>query len=402
MSAKSAKTDGTKDVEHEMTDEELDKKTAAREGADRDGRAADATNPTDETKTETVEGTEPEDEDGTDTPEVSFSFTFDDEPDDLLPSDPAESDETEAVSGPETSDSAGSDADTDADDETVVPDETNSAATEANARRVNETIALAGDAMASGGHGDPNELRHAQARPDTEVDEQVADRVLLKSYPNFSLNHATTTNRRSGRHVLDNTSMAFYAGSLYAVRVQPDDQDPEERVTMMAVLGGFQAPTSGSAMTKSSNLIELEINELRGHRLGIVPQRFAVRGDLDAESNVLYAMNASGRTYLKPKPIAAREFLAKVGFGEATSGRKVKDLPLVEQRRVAIARAISCESDTLILDEPTKGLEASDARSILDLIVSIAHARDPKRAVIIVTASDEVAKRADEVYTLND
>lgn len=371
-------------------------------------------------------------------PEVSFSFTFDDDDEsaDLAAladtagsneneaseavetsdtagsdenrasagsetSDTTGSDENRAAAGPETSDPTGSNGNADADAGTV-PGETSAAATEANARRVNETMALAGDAMANGGHGDPNELRHSESKAESEVDKQVADRVLLKSYPNFSLNHATTTNRKSGRHVLDDTSMAFYAGELYAVRVLPDADDAEQRVTMMEVLGGFQAPTAGSAMAKSANLLELEVGELRGHRLGIVPQRFAVRGDLDAESNVLYAMNASGRTYLKPKPIAAREFLAKVGFGEATSGRKVRDLALVEQRRVAIARAISCESDTLILDEPTKGLSANDARAILDLIVSIAHARDPKRAAIIVTSSDEVADRADKVYRLAD
>ena len=349
------------------------------------------------------------DADETATPEVSFSFTFDDDDDvsadlveDTEASDTTGSDENRDGTGSETSDTTGSDADdeSDAADESGAPTETSAAATEANARRVNETMALAGDVMANGQHGDPNELRHAEEVSESAVYSQVADRVLLKSYPNFSLNHATTTNRKSGRHVLDNTSMAFYAGELYAVRVLPDEDDAEQRVTLMEVFGGFQTPTSGSAMTKSSNLVELEVGELRGHRLGIVPQRFAVRGDLDAESNVLYAMNASGRTYLKPKPIAAREFLAKVGFGEATNGRKVRDLPLVEQRRVAIARAISCEADVLILDEPTKGLGLSDARSILDLIVSIAHGRDPKRAVIIVTASDEVADRADKVYSL--
>lgn len=349
------------------------------------------------------------DADETATPEVSFSFTFDDDDDvsadlveDTEASDTTGSDENRDGTGSETSDTTGSDADdeSDAADESGAPTETSAAATEANARRVNETMALAGDVMANGQHGDPNELRHAEEVSESAVYSQVADRVLLKSYPNFSLNHATTTNHKSGRHVLDNTSMAFYAGELYAVRVLPDEDDAEQRVTLMEVFGGFQTPTSGSAMTKSSNLVELEVGELRGHRLGIVPQRFAVRGDLDAESNVLYAMNASGRTYLKPKPIAAREFLAKVGFGEATNGRKVRDLPLVEQRRVAIARAISCEADVLILDEPTKGLGLSDARSILDLIVSIAHGRDPKRAVIIVTASDEVADRADKVYSL--
>ncbi|KFI95741.1 ATP-binding cassette domain-containing protein [Bifidobacterium stellenboschense] len=315
--------------------------------------------------------------------------------------DAAEGDATaaEPAETAETTDTADTAADKAAD---ANPKETSAAATAANARRVNETLALAAKNHDVSANADPNEIKASAKRSERALDRQVGDRVLLKSYPTFSLNHATTTNRKTGRHVLDNVSLACYAGSLYAIRVLPDTDDPEQRVTLMEVLGGYQLPTSGTAMTKSSNLAELEINELRGHRLGIVPQRYAVRGDLDAESNVRYAMDASGRTYLKPKPVVARELLDRVGFSEATSGRPLRELPLVEQRRVAIARAISCEADVVILDEPTKGLDEGDAAAILDLLASIAHARDPKRAVIIVTASDEVAQAADEVFSLAD
>lgn len=279
-------------------------------------------------------------------------------------------------------------------DDTVVGEETSASAAAANARRVNDTIALGGEALKNKATVDPNE-----SRPDG-LDGHAGDRVLLKSYPTFSLNHVTTTNRKSGRHVLDNTSMAFYAGELYAVKVPGDKDDAEVRTTLMAALTGFLPLTSGAVMTKSSNITELEAGELRGHRLGLVPQRYAVRGDLDAESNVVYAMNASGRTFLKPKPVIARELLARTGFDEATAGRKVADLPLPQQRRVAIARALSCEAETLILDEPTKGLDETDSRALLELLVSIAHGRNPERAVIIVTSSDVVADRAGQVYEL--
>lgn len=282
------------------------------------------------------------------------------------------------------------------------PRETSAAATAANARHVSETLALATKNATLDAAADLNEVKASVNRSERALDQQVGDRVLLKSYPTFSLNHATTTNRKTGRHVLDNVSIACYAGSMYAIRVLPDEDDPEQRVTLMEVLGGYQLPTSGTAMTKSSNLVELEINELRGHRFGIVPQRYAVRGDLDAEANVRYAMDASGRTYLKPKPVIARELLERVGFSEATSGRPVGELPLVEQRRVAIARAISCEADVVIIDEPTKGLDDDGAAAILELLASIAHARDPKRTVIIVTASDEVTAAADQTFHLAD
>ena len=329
---------------------------------------------------------------------VEFSFTFDDAEEPGLGEDIEENVELalEATDSDDVTQADASDAETDA----AVPKDASADATAANARRVNATIALASDVLASQDAAAPKPKPAATAN--TKLGAQLGDRVLLKAYPAFSLNHVTTTNRKTGRHILDDVSMEFHVGNLYAIRVLADEDDAEQRVTLMQTLGGYRLSASGNVMVRSSNVAELEIGELRGHRLGIVPQRYAVRGDMDAESNVLYAMNASGRTYLKPKPIYARDMLHTVGFPSATSGVKTAAMTPLERRRVALARAISCEAETLILDEPVKGLDEADAEELLALLARLAHARDPKRAVIIVTASDRVASVADKVYRLDD
>ena len=276
----------------------------------------------------------------------------------------------------------------------------NTAATAANADHVEQTLKLS---KVDGESGKTKTAAdRAYAKTNHRLDKQVRDRVLLKSYPTFSLNHVTTTARKTGRHVLDNLSLAFYAGTLYAVKVLSDEDDPEQRATLMAVMGAFEPPTSGEVMSKSSNFTELELGELRGHRLGLVPQRYAVRGDLDAEGNLLYAMNGSGRGFLKPKPAVARDVLNSVGFSEAAKGKKVRELSLLDQRRVAIARALCCDAETVILDEPTKGLDEAESAELLELLQRIARGRDPKRAVIIITSDDAVAEAAQKVYDLTD
>lgn len=278
----------------------------------------------------------------------------------------------------------------------------NTAATSANADHVDQTMQLVKGATKGKGQKAGASDGNAYAKTNHRLDRQVRDRVLLKSYPTFSLNHVTTTARKTGRHVLDDLSLAFYAGTLYAVKVLSDEEDPEQRTTLMAVMGAFQLPTSGEVMSKSSNFTELELGELRGHRLGLVPQRYAVRGDLDAEGNLLYAMNGSGRGFLKPKPVVAREMLQSVGYTGAAKGKKVSELSLLDQRRVAIARALCCDAETVILDEPTKGLDEADAAELLDLLRRIARSRDPKRVVIVITSSDDVAGAAQKVYDLTD
>ena len=64
-------------------------------------------------------------------------------------------------------------------------------------------------------------------------------------------------------------------------------------------------PESGHLMNRSAEYLSLEPLELRGHRIGLVPQRFAVRGDLSPLRNLVYAMDASNRNFLKPKPVLA-------------------------------------------------------------------------------------------------
>ena len=246
--------------------------------------------------------------------------------------------------------------------------------TERNAARVNETLRLAKtdhkDALAE--HAEPQgkasePTMTLASRIDRVLVGGGSDDILLKTYPTFALNKVTVAGPKGKVNILDGANFFCY---------------------------------SGTVMNKSANIVELEPVELRGHRLGIVPQLHAVQPKLDAEQNVLYAMNASNRIFLKPKPVIARELLAKVGFSEATSGVAVGTLPLVQQRLVAIARAISTEAEVLILDEPTRGLNADDEVTVFAALAKLAHTGDPKHCVIVLTASREIAEAADTLFEI--
>ena len=185
------------------------------------------------------------------------------------------------------------------------------------------------------------------------------DAFFFKANPTFALDHVTVTNRKTGRNILDDLSLSFHAGATHAVLV--DAEDREQHQALLATMVGMVRTDRGNVMHKSTNLSDVEPVEMLGHRIGFIPQRFAFRPDLDAESNVLYAMDASNRNFLKPKPVIARELLKRVGFDEVTSGLAVGEVSELNQRRVAIARALSCEAEVIIADEPTAGLDAAAA-----------------------------------------
>ena len=289
--------------------------------------------------------------------------------------------------------------------------DTSAAATKRNADRVNETLNLA----KSGGKDEL--VEHAApasktAEPTMTLASRIdrvlvgggADDILLKTYPTFALNKVTVPGAKGKINLLDSVEFACYVGHAYALLIT-DDPDSgltadTKRRALMGVMSGLVQPKSGTVMNKSANIAELEPVDLRGHRLGIVPQLHAVQPDLDAEQNVLYAMNASNRNFLKPKPGIACELLAKVGFSEATSGVAVSKLPVVQQRLVAIARAISTEAEVLILDEPTRGLNVDDTVTVFAALAKLAHSGDPKHCIIVLTASREIAEAADQMFEI--
>ena len=262
-----------------------------------------------------------------------------------------------------------------------------------NANRVNETLAL-------GATDDEQALdQHETVQADREIKHhRKKDAFFFKANPTFALDHVTVHNRRTGRDVLDDVSLAFHAGATHAVLV--DAEDVEQHQALVATMVGMMRTTSGNVMHKSTNLADATPVDVLGHRIGFIPQRFAVRGDLDAEGNVLYAMDASNRNFLQPKPVIARELLKRVGFEEVTSGLPVGKMSALDQRRVAIARALSCEAEVIIADEPTAGLNRDDAAVVLGLLKKTKRDEDRKRAIIVVTDNPEVADQMEHCAEL--
>lgn len=297
----------------------------------------------------------------------------------------------------------------DVDDEGTVDDGIYSALASAETGETDETSEAEADAIALAEHAEPQgkasePTMTLASRIDRVLVGGGSDDILLKTYPTFALNKVTVAGPKGKVNILDGANFFCYSGHAYALLIS-DDPDSgitadAKRRALMGVMSGLTTPASGTVMNKSANIVELEPVELRGHRLGIVPQLHAVQPKIDAEQNVLYAMNASNRNFLKPKPVIARELLAKVGFSEATSGVAVGTLPLVQQRLVAIARAISTEAEVLILDEPTRGLNADDEVTVFAALAKLAHTGDPKHCVIVLTASREIAEAADTLFEI--
>ena len=170
--------------------------------------------------------------------------------------------------------------------------------------------------------------------------------------------------------------------------------------TLMHLIGGLDRPSDGKVYIgdmEISSIANKDLARLRGKRVGFVFQFFNLLQGLTAIENVEIAMMLAGVPDREQR-VRAEELLALVGLAEK-AGSKPSQLSGGQQQRVAIARALANDPDILLMDEPTGNLDSVAEAEVLNLLQTL-HSQG--KTVVIVTHSDEVAKRAERIIRVKD
>ena len=222
--------------------------------------------------------------------------------------------------------------------------------------------------------------------PLLETDDQ---RVLVPGgYPVLSLKHVDYTRKVQGRpeQILDDVDLDFQRRRIYSV----ETTSPSGRAALMALMTGLRAPTQGSVLFRGTDLRQLLASDYRGHQIGAIFGTDALRRDLTPVQNLVYTMDASGRTFLGPKDNLARHLLDEVGFPERLQDKTTADLGHLDFRLASMARALCCECDVLIADEPTEGLEPGDWDTLLATLKRVSRRHDCTVIILTSGGSDTV------------
>ena len=197
--------------------------------------------------------------------------------------------------------------------------------------------------------------------------------------------------------VLHGIDLALNAGEVHALI----GENGAGKSTIMKILGGFLAPTSGQVLLDGRPAPFRSGPEAEAAGIVVIHQEFNLAPDLTVAANIFLGREITRGPRLDHAAMraAAAELLERLGTAIRPEAR-IRDLSVPDRQMVEIAKALSRRARVLIMDEPSAALTH---REVEALYAQVDRLRAEGVALMFCSHRlDEVARLADRITVLRD
>ena len=157
---------------------------------------------------------------------------------------------------------------------------------------------------------------------------------------------------------LDGASLTVAAGEIHALL----GENGAGKSTLMKIAFGLDRPTAGRMLLDGSPVVLRSPRDAMARGIGMVQQHFALVDAMTVAENV--ALAGDGPLDIKGTAERIRTISTDAGL-PLDPYAMVRDLPVGAQQLLEIVKALSRNTTTLILDEPTAVLSPTEAADLL-------------------------------------
>lgn len=196
---------------------------------------------------------------------------------------------------------------------------------------------------------------------------------------------------------LDNVHLAVREGTVHGLV----GENGSGKSTLTKILAGVVEPDAGSVSVEGEQLQTFDPRISLEHGIRVIYQDLALFPNLTVAENLTFHGEAPLRSRVKWRPRRKQATEALMGLGVALDPRdSVGDLSAAERQLVAIARAVSTEGRTILMDEPTAALTQDEIDRLLEVVRSLSE--QGLSFVFISHKLREVTHIADDVTVLRN
>ena len=197
---------------------------------------------------------------------------------------------------------------------------------------------------------------------------------------------------------LKGVSLDLYAGEVLALM----GENGAGKLTLMNILSGSLQPTEGEIYLKGEKVHVSD--SITAKKLGIakIHQELQIVPELSVAENIFlgrWKSKAGPAVDFKGMIEESRKYLEMLDV-KVDPAKKLKDLRIGEQQLVEIAKAISLNSEIIVMDEPTSAISEKEAEKLFNIIRRL---RGEGKGIIYIThRMEEIFKIADRLTVMRD